>query len=548
VDSILARGKGRYFEFWDFGHLLWRPVGWVAFHAWGPLLARFLGPDQRAQAALALIVVSWLAGLASALLLLGLVQAYCASEWIAALVATAFIFSTAELNYSRSGSPYIPGLALLLLGMCLLTQAATRPAENAGMPALAGLALAGSVSLWFLYLLAVPAAIFVPFMWEASNKERFRISASALLVFSLAIVSIYLLVLSRLGFAGPAEILSWARSSSHGIVISGVSRTIFGWPRSFLALDEAGRVIKRIELGDPFHPVSSRDLFRLSYAGAALSLFYVSVVSIIFKLRRSWRGRKILLLAAMAAFPVLGFAMHWSGGDLERYLPLYPAFFLALGLSLADRDAWRATNAVAWTLVLCVVFSNSAGFGSNAVRRSQAQTEDRVHELLPRLRTGSLIIVSHNLDDLIELTRNFPFSAVNRSADVECYPLLTPGLSDIAGWREKFASRALRTWSGGGAIWISRRAFQPIPQTDWNWVEGDDRRVSWRELSAFLSRFQYGEAVGGDDGFVLLLPSIENRTSLALLGPREPPLLPASVRTRNAGTSPKTTAGSGRTN
>ena len=344
VDSILARGKGRYFEFWDFGHLLWRPVGWVAFHAWGPLLARFLGPDQRAQAALALIVVSWLAGLASALLLLGLVQAYCASEWIAALVATAFIFSTAELNYSRSGSPYIPGLALLLLGMCLLTQAATRPAENAGMPALAGLALAGSVSLWFLYLLAVPAAIFVPFMWEASNKERFRISASALLVFSLAIVSIYLLVLSRLGFAGPAEILSWARSSSHGIVISGVSRTIFGWPRSFLALDEAGRVIKRIELGDPFHPVSSRDLFRLSYAGAALSLFYVSVVSIIFKLRRSWRGRKILLLAAMAAFPVLGFAMHWSGGDLERYLPLYPAFFLALGLSLADRDAWRATS------------------------------------------------------------------------------------------------------------------------------------------------------------------------------------------------------------
>ena len=40
----------------------------------------------------------------------------------------------------------------------------------------------------------------------------------------------------------------------------------------------------------------------------------------------------------MAALPTLGFAIAWQGGDLERYLPLYPFLFLAVaGLFALER-------------------------------------------------------------------------------------------------------------------------------------------------------------------------------------------------------------------
>jgi hypothetical protein len=249
-----------------------------------------------------------------------------------------------------------------------------------------------------------------------------------------------------------------------------------------------------------------------------------------FNLGRSSGGRKALSLLIIAALPVLGFAVYWSGGDLERYLPLYPAFFLVLAISLTHLKALNWTNAIAWTFVFCVVLANALSLRSAAVRRTQTQAENRVTALLPRLKDGSLVIVSHNLDDLIEFGGNFPFDPINRSGALNLYPILTPGNSDFGRWRENFASHAMHAWRTGGDIWISNRLFHPTPQADWNWVEGDDNRVSWSDLDPFFSRLKYGESIGGDDGFVLLLPSTENQNLLGALDLKESILLPASVQ------------------
>jgi hypothetical protein len=128
----------------------------------------------------------------------------------------------------------------------------------------------------------------------------------------------------------------------------------------------------------------------------------------------------------------------------------------------------------------------------------------------------------------MEFSRNFPFNPINRSGTLNLYPLLTPGNSDIATWREGFASQALHSWRDGGEVWISKRLFHPTPQADWNWVEGDDARVAWSDLNPFFSHFRYGESIGGDDGFVLLLHSSENQNLLAVLHTRESNLLLAS--------------------
>jgi hypothetical protein len=233
-------------------------------------------------------------------------------------------------------------------------------------------------------------------------------------------------------------------------------------------------------------------------------------------------------MAALAALPVVGFACYWSGGDLERYLPLYPAFFLILSLSLSGSEPFSWAKSIGWMFVLCVVLTNAASLRREAILHSQKQSENRVNALIPLLRHESLLIVSHNLDELMEFNRNFPFSPINRSGVLNLYPLLTPGSVDIGRWRESFSSRAMLSWRSGGDVWISNRLFRPTPKAGWNWVEGDDSRVSWSDLGPFFSRLPYGESVGGDDGFILLLRSAENQKSLGLFDPNESVELPAA--------------------
>src|SRR6266511_2243856 len=50
---------------WEFGHLLWRPLGWLLLQLVGPLTAMFVGASPQANAVVALVGVSLLAGLVS---------------------------------------------------------------------------------------------------------------------------------------------------------------------------------------------------------------------------------------------------------------------------------------------------------------------------------------------------------------------------------------------------------------------------------------------------------------------------------------------------
>jgi hypothetical protein len=413
--------------------------------------------------------------------------------------------------------------------MYLIAREAAYPSGNIGMQVCAGLALAGSVSLWFPYILAVPAAIILPFVAAPPNKTRFRLSVGTLFWFCLSIATAYIAVLMHLRISSAAGVITWVAASSHGIVTRGLSRAIFGFSRSFIYLGGAGTTFKRYLLHDRFNPISARELIKLWPELLTLGLFYLTLLSIAASLVRSPRGRRALIMATVAAVPVLGFAIHWTGGALERYLPICPAFFLLLCLSLADLKSPNWAKAIGWFFVLCVVLTNAVSMRSSMTRASETQAENRVNGLMPRLKDGSLVILSHNLDDLMGFSRDYPFSPVNRSDKLHLYPLLLAGKPDIQ-WRDEFASRALSTWRAGGDIWISCRLLRPAPEVDWNWVEGDDKHASWSDFPLFFSRLQYGQSVGGDDGFILLLPSTENQDLLGARAVKESALLPASVQ------------------
>ena len=117
VDSIQAYAHGEDHYFWDFGHLLWRPLGWVGFRTLRPLSSIMCAADERCNITVALVGISWVTGLLSVYFLYAFVSGICNREWPPVLAAIGFIFSQAFLNFTHTGAAYIPGLCLLLFGL-----------------------------------------------------------------------------------------------------------------------------------------------------------------------------------------------------------------------------------------------------------------------------------------------------------------------------------------------------------------------------------------------------------------------------------------------
>src|SRR4029079_9449525 len=109
-------------DFWDLGHLLWRPLGYVAFVLTAPLTRLSTGAAPNLQAVLALLGLNWLAGLACTLLLHGLIVRFVAHAANALWATGAFVCTQGVLLYAQTGCAYIPGLAFLLLGLYVLAR------------------------------------------------------------------------------------------------------------------------------------------------------------------------------------------------------------------------------------------------------------------------------------------------------------------------------------------------------------------------------------------------------------------------------------------
>jgi hypothetical protein len=90
-----------------------------------------------------------------------------------------------------------------------------------------------------------------------------------------------------------------------------------------------------------------------------------------------------------------------------------------------------------------------------------------------------------------------------------------PATLRVLTWREEFAQEALGAWAAGGDVWVSRRVWLQTPRPEWNWVEGDDPRVTWEEIPRFFVPLETDQATGGADDFVRLKHNPANTTILA---------------------------------
>jgi hypothetical protein len=148
-----------------------------------------------------------------------------------------------------------------------------------------------------------------------------------------------------------------------------------------------------------------------------------------------------------------------------------------------------------------------AGF---VLDRENQRTAERVQAVVPHLKPNSLLVTTHPQDDLVNFQASFPFNPINLHNRYRLYQLVVLNTDQAAHWREEFAAKVQDTWAKDGDAWLSKRLFTAKPEADWNWVEGDDPRVSWNDIYRFCSQFDTGALAGGADGFVLLERSEKN--------------------------------------
>ena len=516
VDSIVAHINGRYYDFWEFGHLFWRPLGWLLFVVCRPVTSLIVGGEVRPNVAFILVAVNWIAGLISVCALFGILERLCVRRWVVIVVTIAFIFSHGFLNFSQTGSSYIPGLAFLLLGFYVLLRGSTSSGRDLQTAAFTGLALAGAVCLWFPYVLALPAAVVSPLLF--SDRLRWRLVIATGIATGIFLAFAYgAVIVGPLGIRSFAGFKTWMSAASHDTDIRGLSRMVFGFARSFIYMGNDGMLFKRYLLHDPFNPVTVVDLLRLSLW--KLALFYLFVASVFVGLLRSAASRRILILLVLNAATVILFAISFDGGAIERYLPLYPVLFLSLCVCLCNERTWSPVKYVALVFIGAMVITNLVAMAKPVQDRRQQASASRINDVVLRLKPNSRILAVNWQDDLVNFSRSYPFHPLNRAGDLRIGALVTPGTTTTTDWRQGFATQAEETWSRGGDIWVSRRALSPRPLPHWNWAEGDEKRVSWPDFEKFFSQLELGEAAGGPDGFVLIPPTGKNRDFFRQLQP-----------------------------
>lgn len=513
--DIVAALQGETGRLWEFGHLLWRPMGFAIVRlivaVEGPSIAQSHG--ALLVAAVRVLTVIATASGAAAVLLFRLWLGRLGVPRLSAAVATVGFSSAAGfIGYAQTGSAYVPALAMLLLGLYALA------ADDDGRPlstvAAASIGFAGAVLLWAPMILGIPGAALSMILLRGADRPRVRAAILACVISGCLTIAVYLLIVRAAGLHTAHDIILWIAGASHGIVgIGGVPRALVGFARSIVNMGQLGLVVKRHLVHDPYNPTTWLDILRAGLA--SLVLFYLVLGGICIVLARRTRERRVLAFAACGAAPVIAFALYWQGGDVERYLAFYPALFAAVAYAMALLPVRSVlTIGPAAIATMCVV-------NARAIARSKSAHEctlltDRLASIPRTPSSPTLVISPHGLDEIVLMKVQCPTSpVVTDSSAPEVHGLVMSNSAFSYRWHSWLAARAKEVWNAGGHVWLSRRAFAAAPAASWRWAEGDDPRLTWREFPDYFRHVDVGPLLGGVDGFVELLPTERTRAFIA---------------------------------
>jgi 4-amino-4-deoxy-L-arabinose transferase-like glycosyltransferase len=508
--------------FWDFGHPAWRPLINLLFDGAGRTIQTVRGGDARQALAWLMIAINIVSTLVAVFFLWLFLKKH--TNALAAWVASAaFLCTNALLDFSRSGSPYVPGLACVIVALWLTQLAAARQPKGLFMAAaFAGLSLGAAVVLWVPFIFSIPAVIlYAVFGSKYPARRDLKLAALIVTFCGLAIAVTYSFVIQQRQIRSFASLKSWiASASNEASQTDRLKRAVSGVPRSFLDLGDDTLLLKRYVFHDPYTRVG---LVQILFAAGTIKLllFYLYAGAIVWVLWRRPDERGILLLLAVAALSVLVFAVIlFEPGGPEKYMPAYPFFFLAAAVALqAGGGTYRTMR---WLMAVFLVVVLCAGniYAKAGSRRTEAYRAflERKQSLDAQARRGDMVAVISFWDPLYRLPALRLLDS-QAQPDFWVYDVIEVASTRVFHWRQEFAAQALARWSQGKQVWLSTRLLADTPLPEWKWVEGDTGRVKWSEVRDFFRPIEVQPRVGGADGFVLVTDGPRNAESLRATEP-----------------------------
>jgi hypothetical protein len=158
-------------------------------------------------------------------------------------------------------------------------------------------------------------------------------------------------------------------------------------------------------------------------------------------LLRSAAGRRLSLVIVIAGLPVITFGAFWQGGDVERYLPLYPSFFIGVASAYEARPTFRALRGL---MVLCsaiVIGVNGWAHSAWQVGRYEDRLTDRIRDLRPQLKPASVLFVVS--DRLYLPPRDFPLDEAVEGLTL--HAAVAPESAASREWKAAFANASSRS-------------------------------------------------------------------------------------------------------
>lgn len=510
---------------WDFGHLLWRPLGWILVRITAPILAPLTGWETGVICSLVLVGVSMVCGFLTVLLWYSIVLGITASRLIAFVIAIGFACANSFLTYIHAGASYVPGLFCVTLAVWLIRKKVSGTEPRAALIAASATATAVAALLWIPYSLSVPGIIFAG-VWPGTGPVRLaalvkpdarRFMARFVLVFLLWLCVGFGIGAWARGIHSVQQARDWAIRSAHGwSQTERVKRLATGIPRSFLYLGNDAILYRRFLRKDPYAPVSVWVLVR----GSLWKIFVFTLFAgcLLYELTRRTTGSWALWLTVAGGLPVLLFAvLIFEPTSPERYFPAFPFLILAVACCLRDFPrTHRPSQLCIVAFLACMVFMNLYFMDRRRMDREDAVSLARVAPLQARHNQQDLIAVITNQDDLRVACNRSLFSSVNRPIPLRLHEIIVFATVGLPAWREEFAEQANTAWSRGGEVWVSKRAWQPRPRSEWNWVENEDKRVSWKQIAEFFNALATDGDLGGFDGFLRVQCNQANRALLEL--------------------------------
>lgn len=496
----LARDTGQVRGLMEFGHPVWRPLAY-AFADGTPAT-----PAGGSPLAPWLQVLSFMNGVA---LVMGGVAVGCAAAWLrshagsaAATVGVMWLLGAkAFLNYSHVGTPYVPGLGFLLAGLFVASLEPMTKGGRAARDLAAGLLFGTSALCWSPFGLVLPGAVVAPLVLRPDwRKELSHVVATGVAGISTLVLA-YLVLGRWLGFAEVTDLWSWTTRASGGRSFGGLGRALIGIPRSLVDLGDFGRVAKRYLVKDPLCPAGAGDLLGTDLL--RMLAVYTGLLAGVLAALKSGRGRRSLLAASLMAAPLLVFAVLWQGGDLERYLPAAPALLLlmAAGFQEARGRPWLRGLMLASLAVMSL--TNLYVLSDGAIRRRQEAALARLPASATLRCPESVFVVSHFQDTLYQFHRNYPFHPRNLGG-LRVFEVFTPGVLSSSSWRSRVDEQIASNQASGTAVYVSSRLLAERPAVEWDWIEGDDPRVTWLALHQHFARLEYEAPRSPGEEFLLL--------------------------------------------